>query len=93
MLCSTIREYLASEAMHYLGIPTSCALYLLSSDEPVYREKQERGAKLIQACQSHIRFGHFEYFCHTKQLEKYKACLTTALRTISQNLTKQNPLI
>lgn len=73
VLRSTIREYLASEALHYLGIPTSRALCLISSDEPVYREKQERAAKMIRVCQSHIRFGHFEYFYHSKQPQKLQS--------------------
>jgi uncharacterized protein YdiU (UPF0061 family) len=70
VLRSTIREYLASEAMNYLGIPSSRALCLITSDEPVYREKQERGAMMIRVCQSHIRFGHFEYFYHSNQPQK-----------------------
>lgn len=70
VLRSTIREYLASEAMHYLGIPTSRALCLITSDEPVYREKQERAAQMIRVCQSHLRFGHFEYFYHSQQPQK-----------------------
>ena len=70
VLRSTIREYLASEALHFLGIPTSRALCLIDSDEPVYREKQERAAQLIRVCKSHIRFGHFEYFYHSKQPQK-----------------------
>jgi uncharacterized protein YdiU (UPF0061 family) len=56
--------------LHYLGIPTSCALCLIVSDEPVYREKQEQAAKMIRVCQSHLRFGHFEYFYHSKQPQK-----------------------
>lgn len=70
VLRSTIREYLASEALHHLGIPSSRALCLITSDEPVYREKQEWGAMLIRVCQSHIRFGHFEYFYHSQQNDK-----------------------
>ncbi|MBL4630269.1 MAG: YdiU family protein [Paraglaciecola sp.] len=70
VLRSTIREYLASEALHYLGIPTSRALCLIASDEPVYREKQERAAKMIRVCASHLRFGHFEYFYHSQQPKK-----------------------
>lgn len=70
VLRSTIREYLASEALHHLGIPSSRALCLIDSDEPVYREKQEYAAMLIRTCQSHIRFGHFEYYHHTKQVDK-----------------------
>ncbi len=73
VLRSTIREYLASEALHYLGIPTSRALCLIVSDEPVYREKQERAAKMIRVCQSHLRFGHFEYFYHSKQPQKLQS--------------------
>ncbi|MEP1448103.1 MAG: protein adenylyltransferase SelO [Paraglaciecola sp.] len=73
VLRSTIREYLASEALHYLGIPTSRALCLITSDEPVYREKQERAAKMIRVCQSHLRFGHFEYFFHSKQPQKLQS--------------------
>ena len=70
VLRSTIREYLASEALFHLGIPTSRALCLITSDEPVYREKKEWGAMLIRVCQSHIRFGHFEYFYHSQQKDK-----------------------
>jgi uncharacterized protein YdiU (UPF0061 family) len=70
VLRSTIREYLASEALHHLGIPSSRALCLIASDEPVYREKQEYAAMLIRTCQSHIRFGHFEYYHHSKQVDK-----------------------
>jgi uncharacterized protein YdiU (UPF0061 family) len=70
VLRSTIREYLASEALHHLGIPTSRALCLLTSKEPIYREQVETGAMLIRACQSHIRFGHFEYYYHTKQHDR-----------------------
>ncbi|WP_299080222.1 YdiU family protein [uncultured Paraglaciecola sp.] len=70
VLRSTIREYLASEALHYLGVPTSRALCLITSEEAVYREKQERGAKMIRVCQSHLRFGHFEYFYHSQQPQK-----------------------
>jgi uncharacterized protein YdiU (UPF0061 family) len=70
VLRSTIREYLASEALFHLGIPSSRALCLITSEEPVYREKQEWGAMLIRVCQSHIRFGHFEYFYHSQQKDK-----------------------
>lgn len=70
VLRSTLREYLASEALHHMGIPTSRALCLITSDEPVYREKQEKAAMMIRVSQSHIRFGHFEYFYHNGELDK-----------------------
>lgn len=67
VLRSCIREYLCSEAMHHLGIPTSRALCVLDSDTPVARERLERGALLIRLAPSHVRFGHFEYFFYRNQ--------------------------
>lgn len=67
VLRSTIREYLCSEAMHGLGIPTTRALCLFGSDEEVYRERIERGALLVRMAPSHVRFGSFEVFYHRQQ--------------------------
>ncbi|WAJ70848.1 protein adenylyltransferase SelO [Catenovulum adriaticum] len=72
VLRSSIREFLASEAMYHLGIPTSRALALTVGDNPVYRETQEQAAMLTRVCRSHIRFGHFEYLFHTKQGDALK---------------------
>ena len=69
VLRSTIREYLCSEAMHGLGIPTTRALCLFDSETPVIRENMERGALLVRTAQTHLRFGNFEYFYHHNQLE------------------------
>jgi len=70
VLRSSIREYLACEAMAALGIPTSRALALYDSQQAVYRERPEIGAMLIRTAQTHIRFGHFEYFfAHKKTTE------------------------
>lgn len=62
VLRSCIREYLCSEAMHGLGIPTTRALCIIGTDMPVYRESQETGAILTRLSPSHVRFGTFEYF-------------------------------
>lgn len=70
VLRSTIREYIASEYLHRLGIPSSRALCLISSDEPVYREREETGASLIRTCPSHLRFGQFEYYYHQGATER-----------------------
>jgi uncharacterized protein YdiU (UPF0061 family) len=72
VLRSTIREYLASEAMHGLGIPTTRALGMITSETVVYRERQEQGAILIRTAPSHIRFGHFEHFYYNQQHEDLK---------------------
>lgn len=67
VLRSTVREYLCSEAMAGLGIPTTRALALIDSDTPVYREQQERGAIVLRMAPSFIRFGHFELFASRHQ--------------------------
>jgi uncharacterized protein YdiU (UPF0061 family) len=62
VLRSTIREYLCSQAMTGLGIPTTRALAIAGSDEPVFRETAETAAVLTRIAPAHLRFGHFEYF-------------------------------
>lgn len=64
VLRSCIREFLASEAMAALGIPTTRALAIVDSDQAVYRETRETGAVMTRMAESHLRFGHFEYFFH-----------------------------
>jgi uncharacterized protein YdiU (UPF0061 family) len=70
VLRSSIREYLCSEAMHGLGIPTSRALGLVASSEEVYRERIEPGAMVLRLAPSHIRFGHFEYFYYRNEHDR-----------------------
>jgi serine/tyrosine/threonine adenylyltransferase len=72
VLRSSIREFLASEAMYHLGIPTSRALSLVGSTEPVRRETIEQGAMVIRVCPSHIRFGHFEHCFYTGDKDQLK---------------------
>jgi len=73
VLRSTIREYLCSEAMHGLGIPTTRALAIVGSNEEVYREKPEPGAILTRLAPSHVRFGSFEVFFYRSQYEHIQA--------------------
>ncbi len=61
---SSIREYLCSEAMAGLGIPTTRALAVVGSDLPVQRETLEQAAIVTRVAPSFIRFGHFEHFAH-----------------------------
>ncbi len=60
-LQAMLREYLMSEAMHYLNIPTSRSLAVIKTGEPVYREHIQDGAVLTRVMKSHIRVGTFEY--------------------------------
>lgn len=57
-----LREYLVSEAMHALGIPTTRALAAVTTGEPVYREVRLPGAVLTRVAASHIRVGTFQFF-------------------------------
>jgi UDP-glucose 4-epimerase len=56
-----LREYVISEAMSALGIPTTRSLAVVTTGEPVYRESVKRGAVLTRVAQSHLRVGTFEY--------------------------------
>ncbi len=67
VLRSSIREFLACEAMASLGIPTTRALCVIGTDMPVYREDIETGALVLRMAPSHIRFGSFEVFAHRGQ--------------------------
>jgi len=69
VLRSSIREYLCSEAMHHLGIPTTRALALVASGDPVRRESIESAAVMCRLAPTHIRFGHFEYFYYHERFE------------------------
>ncbi|TXH05358.1 MAG: YdiU family protein [Nevskiaceae bacterium] len=70
VLRSTVREYLCGEAMHGLGIPTTRALCIVTSPEPVRRETLETAAVLTRMAPSHVRFGHFEVFYYREQYDK-----------------------
>jgi uncharacterized protein YdiU (UPF0061 family) len=67
VLRSSIREFLGSEAMHALGIPTTRALAVVGSPLPVRRETVESAAVVTRVAPSFLRFGHFEHFTHTAQ--------------------------
>ncbi|MBA4329469.1 MAG: YdiU family protein [Polaromonas sp.] len=72
VLRSSIREYLCSEAMHGLGIPTTRALAITGSDARVRREEIETAAVVTRVAPSFIRFGHFEHFSYSDQHEQLK---------------------
>lgn len=73
VLRSSIREFLCSEAMHALGIPTTRALCVTGSPLPVQRETMETAAVVTRFAPSFIRFGHFEHFAARDQLPELRA--------------------
>jgi len=67
---SSIREYLMSEAMHHLGIPTTRALGIIGSKTKILRDNMEHAAIVMRMSTSWVRFGTFEYFFYRKEYAK-----------------------
>ncbi len=67
-----LREYIVSEAMHALGIPTTRALAAVTTGEAVYREQVLPGAILTRVAASHIRVGTFQFFAARGDTESVK---------------------
>ena len=72
VLRSSIREFLASEAMHGLGIPTTRALCVTGSPAHVRREALETAAVVTRVAPSFVRFGHFEHFASNGQIDELR---------------------
>ena len=72
VLRSSIREFLCSEAMNALGIPTTRALSVVGSDLPVRRESMETAAVCARLAPSFIRIGHFEHFAAQQNQTRLK---------------------
>lgn len=64
-----LREYIVSEAMAALGIPTTRSLAAVATGEAVLREEVQRGAVLTRVAQSHIRVGTFQFFAARQDVE------------------------
>lgn len=67
-----LREYLVSEAMFHLGVPTTRALCAVTTGDQVYREDILPGGVLTRVASSHIRIGTFEYFASRNDIEGLK---------------------
>jgi serine/tyrosine/threonine adenylyltransferase len=87
VLRSTIREYLCSEAMAALGIPTTRALAIAGSDEPIFREIPETAAVLTRIAPSLLRFGTFEYFHYRGEFDALKTLADYAIERFYPHLS------
>lgn len=67
-----LREYVVSEAMHALGVPTTRALAAVTTGEDVIREGYIPGAVLTRVAQSHVRVGTFQYFAAREDVDAIK---------------------
>ncbi len=75
-----LREYLVSEAMHTLGVPTTRALAAATTGEPVLREQPAPGAVLTRVASSHLRIGTLQYFAARGDREGLTKLVDYALR-------------
>ncbi|MDX5376047.1 MAG: YdiU family protein, partial [Halomonas sp.] len=84
-----LREYLVSEAMHALGIPTTRALAAVTTGERVVRGIPEPGAILTRVAASHIRVGTFQYFAARGDVEGVHELADHAIERHYPELTKR----
>jgi len=95
VLRSSVREYLCSEAMHHLGVPTTRALSLVSSGAMVMRDMfydgraaLEPGAIVCRVAPSFTRFGNFQIFSARKDLRNLQRLLNHTITTTSPQITE-----
>lgn len=89
---SSVREYLCSEAMAGLGIPTTRVLALITGEDPVYRESVERSAVVARVFPSNLRFGHFELCYHFKKEEELKKLIDYTRTTFFDGVSVEEML-
>lgn len=93
-LKAMLREYLISEAMSALGIPTSRSLAVLKTGETVYRETNNDGAALLRVMQSHIRVGTFQFAAFLGKEGDLEALLAYTIERLYPHLAgSENPAL
>jgi uncharacterized protein YdiU (UPF0061 family) len=91
-LSSMLREYIISEAMQALGIPTTRSLAVVASGEEVHREYTQEGAVLTRIAASHIRVGTFEFVRRFNDIETFKTFVDyTIQRHYPEVMNTENP--
>ncbi len=80
VLRSSIREYLVSELMHNLGVPTTRALGIIGSKHRVFRESWESGSIVLRVSPSWVRVGTFEYFAYNHMYKELKELLEYVIK-------------
>ncbi len=84
-----LREYIMSEAMHALGVPTTRCLSIVATGEFVYREHALPGAVVTRVATSHIRVGTFQYFAARKDVDSLKRLTEFAIQRHFPNIKAQ----
>jgi uncharacterized protein YdiU (UPF0061 family) len=98
VLRSSVREFLCSEAMHHLGIPTTRALSLVTTGDRVVRDmfydgrpQRESGAIVCRVAPTFVRFGNFEIFAARRDLETLRTLIAYVIRTDFPDLGEPDP--
>ena len=93
VLRSSLREFLCSEAMHHLGIPTTRALSLITTGDPVERDmfydghpREEPGAVICRVAPTFLRFGNFEIFAARNDLKTLQQLTDYCIRSFFSHL-------
>ncbi|AZB31245.1 protein adenylyltransferase SelO [Chryseobacterium balustinum] len=96
VLRSSVREYLMSEAMYHLGVPTTRALSLSLTGENVVRDimysgnpQEEKGAVVVRTAESFLRFGHFELISTQKEINTLINLTDFAIKNYFKNITDE----
>ncbi len=89
---SSVREYLCSEAMVGLGIPTTRVLAILTGDDRVRRETIERSGLVARVFPTNLRFGHFELCFHLEMEEELDALIAYTRTTFFGGVTTEEML-
>ncbi|MDT0684961.1 protein adenylyltransferase SelO [Autumnicola psychrophila] len=100
VLRSSVREYLMSEAMHHLGVPTTRALSLVSSGEEILRDmfyngnpEYEPGAIVMRTSPSFLRFGNFEILAARHEIDNLQKLVNWTIDEFYPHLTGENRII
>jgi uncharacterized protein YdiU (UPF0061 family) len=100
VLRSSVREYLMSEAMHYLGVPTTRALSLVSTGDQVMRDMfyngnaaYEPGAIVMRVSPSFLRFGNFEILAAREELDNLRKLTDWTINRFYPHITGENKII
>jgi serine/tyrosine/threonine adenylyltransferase len=89
-----LREYIISEAMHGLGIPTTRSLAVVTTGATIYRETEQPGAILTRIAASHLRVGTFEYAANWGTVEELRALADYTLQRHYKYIeTSDNPYL
>ena len=97
---SSLREFLCSEAMHHLGVPTTRALSMILTGERVERDmfydgrvEEEPGAVVCRVAPSFLRFGNYELFAARGELEVLRRLADFTIRTLFPHLGEPSPAV